>query len=225
MTPNTDSASPSRRPRGLRAQRPARRHFGGGGQRVHRDGRAGRLLARRQCTGGAGVLGHGALRDGRVGAGGLSRPAAHERRPHPDRQGLPVLRRPPDDARCARSGATPPGVAVLRPGARRDRDRARAGHRPALRAHVLRRGRGRPLARDRPRSARSSWWASRRCTRCWSSCSPTAPSRSARSTSRARSPRTCWRPRAPSSPPTWWGGPWRDPGRRPPAGRGRSTAS
>ena len=53
-----------RRPRRRRASRPARRHFGGGRQPVHRHRRARRLLPRGQLTGGAGVVGHGALRDG-----------------------------------------------------------------------------------------------------------------------------------------------------------------
>jgi hypothetical protein len=47
---------------------------------------------------GSGVVGHGAQRDGRARAGGLPRPAAHVGRAGPDRQGLPVLRRPPDHA-------------------------------------------------------------------------------------------------------------------------------
>ena len=49
----------------------------------------------------AGVVGDRAQRDGRARAGGLPRPAAHVGRAHPDRQGLPLLRRPPRRARAA----------------------------------------------------------------------------------------------------------------------------
>ena len=78
---------------------------------------------------------------------GLPGAAPHQRRAHPDRQGLPLLRRPPDRARGARPDPAPAGERILRPGARRDGDHARAGHRPALRAHLLRRRGGRALPR------------------------------------------------------------------------------
>ncbi len=56
--------------------------------------------------------------------------------------------------------------------------------------------------------------------RCSSSCSPTAPSRSAPSSSTARSPTTTWPRPARSWPRTWSGAPSAGPGRRRPAGRG-----
>ena len=48
-----------------------------------------------------GLLGHRPLRDGGSRAGRLSRPAPHERRAHPDRQGVPLLRGPPDAPGCS----------------------------------------------------------------------------------------------------------------------------
>ena len=47
------------------------------------------------CARGPGLVGHRAQRDGRPRAGGLPPPAPHQRRPHPHRQGLPLLRRQP----------------------------------------------------------------------------------------------------------------------------------
>ena len=118
---------------------------------------------------------------------GLSGAAPHQRRAHPDGQGLPLLRRPPDRARAssARPSARRSPTSSTRSTARWRR--ARAGHGPAAELTSLRRGRGRPVARRPPPSAPSSWSASRRSTRCWSSCSPTAPSRSGPSTSTPRS--------------------------------------
>ena len=163
MTPHADSVPPADASAEERApERPPGGHPRGGRDRVHRHRRAGRLVARGECTGGAGVLGHRPLRDGGARARGLSRAAPHERRSHPDRQGLPLLRRPPHGAGRARSQPAAPGGPVLRPGPRRDGDGARAGDRPALRAHLLRRGRGRALATKPPASGRSSWSASRR---------------------------------------------------------------
>ena len=96
--------------------------------------------------------------------------------PDPDRQGVPLLRRPPDRARRPRPLPAQAGVAVLRAGPRRDGDRARAGLGPALRADLVRRRRGGAVARHRhhplrparralpaPRAARRS--ALRRCRR------------------------------------------------------------
>ena len=69
-----------------------------------------------RTTGGPGVLGDGAQRDGGARAGRLPRPAPHQRRPHPHRQGLPLLRRPaqprrtsgrPSATRCATSSTAP----------------------------------------------------------------------------------------------------------------------
>ena len=97
--------------RRARPERPAGRHPRGGRHRVHRDRRARRFLPRGQCAGGAGVLGHRALGNGGARARGLPRPAPHERRPHPDRQGLPLLRRPPHRARRPRSRPAPSGDA------------------------------------------------------------------------------------------------------------------
>ena len=139
---NADAAADDARP-----ERPPGRHPRGGGDRVHRHRRARRLLPRRRRTGGQGLLGHRALRDGGPRARGLPGPAPHQRRAHPDRQGLPLLRRPPDPAGRPRPGPAPAGVATSSTSARRDGGHARAGYRPALGADLVRRGGGRALAR------------------------------------------------------------------------------
>ena len=48
--------------------------------------------------------GHRPQRHGRARGGGLHHPPAHQRRPHPDRQGLPAVRRPAVDGQAAVAG-------------------------------------------------------------------------------------------------------------------------
>ena len=86
---------PRRRPlEGAHARRTQDSHPACGRAGVHHHGPAGRVDAHRQRARRAGQLGDGAQRDGGARAGGLPRPAAHVGRPDPDRQGLPLLRRP-----------------------------------------------------------------------------------------------------------------------------------
>ena len=85
----TDGRGPQAR-RAARHRRGLRRHRGAGRlQGAGRAARAGRLAR------------HRAQRHGRAGGGGLHRPAAHQRRPGADRQGLPAVRGPAD-ARSSR---------------------------------------------------------------------------------------------------------------------------
>ena len=107
-------------------------------------------VPRGQRTGGAGVLRHRALGDGGARAGGLSRPAPHERRPHPDRQGLPLLRRPPDRARACSAPSQRRQVTQFFDQVHGEMETVlERAIGPALRADLLRRRRRRSLARDR----------------------------------------------------------------------------
>ena len=101
------------------------------------------------APGDPGVAGDGAQRDGRARAGGLPRPAAHVGRADPDRQGLPLLRRPPRDARAARPAHQRHGRRVLRLGPRPARGDAAPHVRPARPADQLRRRRRRAEGRGR----------------------------------------------------------------------------
>ena len=79
---------------------------------------------------------------------GLPDPSPHERGPHPDRQGLPLLRRPSRQPTSPRPGRARAGAGLLLEGPRRARARA-PGHLEAARAADRLRGRRRgPGARD-----------------------------------------------------------------------------
>ena len=107
------------------------------------------------------VVGHGAQRHGHARAGGLPRPAPHQRRPGAHREGLPVLRRHARRARPRSAPATPSRSGLLRRGPRRARADA-ARHQPAaVEPHRLRRGRGRARRTRPPPSARCSSSGSR----------------------------------------------------------------
>ena len=83
------------------------------GAGVHRHRAARRLESHRRRACHPRVLRHGPQRDGLPRERGLPGPAAHVGRSHPDRQGVPVLRRPPQRARPARHGDDQTGRGVL----------------------------------------------------------------------------------------------------------------
>ena len=114
---------------------------------------------------------------------GLPRPAPHQRRSHPHREGLPLLRRHHRRARCAPRRPGPAGQLVLPGRPRRDRGDARGHQPPAVGPHRVDR-RGRPAAQQRharpldpPRRPRAPATAGRR------RCSATPRSRSTPSSS------------------------------------------
>ena len=122
----------------------------------------------------SGVLGHGAQRDGGARAGGLPRPAPHVGRPHPHRQGLPLLRRPPRHARARSIARRRAGRRVLPLGRTAGWRRCSINVRPAGQADELRRRRRRAAAPRRSRSAAPNSSGCRRRWRPWSWCSATA---------------------------------------------------
>ena len=127
--------------------------------RLHRDGRAGRQQGHRAERGPGLLLGHDPQRAGRAGRDGLSRAAAHLRRPRADGDGLPALRQRADgeaevlDRR--ERGPQPPSQPEAAGARRHDRrrqpprlaadelsgdgaDHARGRDDPALRSHLRR---------------------------------------------------------------------------------------
>ena len=147
MPMTDDSRTDDRPPRPGETRRAQVGHPQRRGHRVHRLGPAGRLPACGGRPGGQRVVGHRALGHGLLGAGGIPGPAAHQRRTHPDRQGLPLLRRPPGRSRLPRPGRPPAGPPVLRPRPRRDRADAGADLGAAGRPHRLHGHGGGPFAR------------------------------------------------------------------------------
>ncbi|CAA9345031.1 MAG: Heat-inducible transcription repressor HrcA, partial [uncultured Frankineae bacterium] len=125
------------------------------GLRLHH--RAGRLQGPRRAAQPRRQPGHRPQRHGGARGRGLHHPPAHQRRAHPDRQGLPPVRRPAVHRQAALAGreARHP---VLPRGRRRPRRRRAALGAAAGPAHPAGRGRAVPLAvaqlgapsRDRP---------------------------------------------------------------------------
>ena len=182
MNPPAEPASHSDRRR-HRAERPARRDPRGGGERVHRDRRPGRLV-------------HVASAPGvQVSSATVrSEMVALERdgylvQPHTSAGRIPTDK----GYRFFVDHLTAPGV--LGPMQRRQVteffDHVHGEMETVLELAtgllseltLVRRGRGRARRTRRRRSAPSSWWASRRRTRRWSWSCPTARSRSGPSTS------------------------------------------
>ena len=123
---------------------PRRRRAG-----VHRDGATRRLDPHRRRAGRRRVVGDRAQRDGGARAGGLPRPAPHVGGPDPDRQGLPVLRRPSRRARPARRRDERRGRRVLLGRPRPARGDVAAHEQPARPPHQLRGGGRRTQGRGR----------------------------------------------------------------------------
>ena len=100
------------------------------GLRRHRGAR--RLQGAHRAAQPRGLPGDRAQRHGGAGGRGLHRPAAHQRRAHPDRQGLPALRRQARGRQAAVVAGAPGHPELPR---RRRRPRRRRGpHGPAARA-------------------------------------------------------------------------------------------
>ena len=142
------SADGGARARGPQARRAARHRRG---LRLHP--RAGGLQGPGRAAQPGRLAGHDPQRHGRARGRGLHRPAAHQRRADPDRQGLPAVRRPALVGQAAVAGRAP-GDPVLP----RRRPRPRRHRRPhgaaAGAADPPGRGRAVPLAVPVERAAR-----------------------------------------------------------------------